>query len=88
VQGTLQRRESLAAGLKELGLALYPSHANFVLARASSAQIVARMQQGCLQEGLVLRTFAPGSPLEACVRITARTEEENRRLLSTLRTVL
>ncbi len=88
VDGVLRERTMLAAALEDLGLAPYPSHANFVLARASSAQIVARMRAACLQHGLVLRTFAPGSPLESCVRITVRARQDNERLLETLQTVL
>ncbi len=88
VEQLLQERVWLATALNEIGLSVYPSCANFVLARASSAQIVARMHAACLQAGLVMRTFAAGSPLESCVRVTARVRDDNERLVETLRAAL
>jgi histidinol-phosphate aminotransferase len=88
VASLLREQEFLSTALKRLGLDLYPSFTNFVLARASSAQIVAQMQAACLRQGMVLRTFAAGSPLESHVRITARSHRDNERLLEALCTVL
>jgi histidinol-phosphate aminotransferase len=88
VDALLRERNWLSAALEGLGLTMYPSDTNFVLARVSSARIVARMQTACLQAGMVLRTFAAGSPLESCARITARSHEDNERLISTLRAAL
>jgi threonine-phosphate decarboxylase len=77
-----RHREDLAMDLKGLGLTVIPSHANFLLVRARGAHALA---QRLLRQGLVVRTFAEGSPLSDYLRLTVRTPQDHRRLLEAIR---
>ena len=72
-------RESLLRDLRDLGLAVNPSAANFLLVRAAEG-----VAPWLLRRGLVVRTFPSASPLAGFIRITVRTAEENARLVKAL----
>lgn len=84
VAAIVAQLERLAAALRDLGLAVSPSVANFVLARWPSAASAAATAEACLQRGMVLRTFGPGHPLAAYLRITARTPEQTGAVIARL----
>ncbi len=77
-------RERMAAGLRALGLVVYPSEANFLLvdfaepARAKAADAALRAR------GLIVRAVG-GYGLPSCLRITIGTAEENTLVLDALK---
>ena len=74
------QRERLATALERLGWRVLPSHANFLLVRPPDGpSIAARL----LRQGLAVREY-PAGPLAGWLRITARSAEENDRLLGAL----
>ncbi|MDO9080056.1 MAG: aminotransferase class I/II-fold pyridoxal phosphate-dependent enzyme, partial [Desulfuromonadales bacterium] len=79
-----QLREQLADGLRNLGLHVYPSAANYLLLRLTAAhadEIVTALRQ----EGILLRSCSNFSPLDAhYLRVAVRTGEENQRLINAL----
>jgi hypothetical protein len=79
----LEERERLRARLSALPLIerVYPSDANFLLVRCSDASAVLARAASV---GLLLRDFSRVPRLEACVRITIGTPEQNARLLNAL----
>jgi len=80
----LAEREWLASRLAALGPEVFQSVANFVLTRWPSETAATQAYDLCLSHGLVLRSY-PGHPiLGSYLRITARTREENTRLLAAL----
>jgi len=74
----------LTAALAPLGVKLYPSAGNFVLADVGSGTAV---YEGLLREGVIVRPVA-GYGLPRCVRITIGTAEQNERLIAALDKVL
>jgi histidinol-phosphate aminotransferase len=72
----------LAAGLRELGLEVLPSQANFVLVKARR-----ELYGALLQKGVIVRAMG-GYGLPDHLRITVGTEAENSRLLAALAEVL
>ena len=79
-----QLREQLAEGLRNLGLHVYPSAANYLLLRLAAAhadEIVTALRQ----KGILLRSCSNFSPLDAhYLRVAVRTGEENQRLVNAL----
>jgi histidinol-phosphate aminotransferase len=75
VTPTLDERDRLAAGLRELGYEPLPSHANFLYVRVPKAQAV---YEGLLRQGLVVR------PHDDAIRVTVHLPEANDRLLDAL----
>lgn len=75
VTETIEERERLSGGLRELGLEPLPSHANFVYVPVEDAN---DLYEGLLQMGLVVR------PFDDAIRITVHTWEANERLLAAL----
>lgn len=75
-------RERMSAALARFGFVrkVWPSDANFILARCDDAQGIMRH---CAAHRVLLRHF--GGDLEDCVRITIGTPEENDTLLAALR---
>jgi histidinol-phosphate aminotransferase len=80
VAEVLASRELLCAGLERLRIAYVPSSANFVLIRAGarSIEICDRLRG----RGILVRDRGYEAP--GCVRITAGTREQTRRLLAAL----
>lgn len=83
-------RESLAGGLSKLGLTVYPSRANFILARLEKpGWNVAAVAAALCRRGILIRNCANFPPLDGrYLRVAVRGEEENARLLSALEDVL
>lgn len=87
----LAEREKLAAELKTLpGLTLYPSAANFLLARVkgdkgAGTKVFDRMKAA----GVLVKNFSGGHPmLDNCLRLTVGSPEENRAMLAALNAAL
>jgi histidinol-phosphate aminotransferase len=79
VQRIIEERTRLQRALAALGLEVYDSAANFLLVRTGRPAA-----PKLLKDGLVVRTFPPGSPLADYIRITVRRPEENARLIAAL----
>ena len=75
-------RQRLASGLKRLGYQVYPSHANFILARQRGKNLQPVYEELKRQKILVRYFDAPG--LRDCLRITVGTPKEVRALLNEL----
>ena len=87
----LAEREALAPELSRLpGLTVYPSAANFLLARVAGGKGAGtRVFEGLKQQGVLVKDFSGGHPLmDNCLRLTVGTPEENRILLAALREAL
>jgi histidinol-phosphate aminotransferase len=75
-------RRRLSAALKRMGFQVYPSHANFVLARKPEHNLQTVYQQ-LKQEKIFVRYFdTPG--LQDCLRITVGTPKEINALIAAL----
>jgi len=83
VAGLLEARDRLADGLKTFTGAreVFPSSANFLLARCADAQGVYRR---LLAAGVVVRDVSHHAVLTDCLRITVGSDEDHRRLLAAL----
>jgi histidinol-phosphate aminotransferase len=82
VAGIVAERERVAESLAQFGFVgkVWPSDANFLLARFDNARQVMRH---CAQHGVLLRHF--GGDLQDCIRITIGAPGENDALLAALR---
>ncbi len=80
VAEVLAARELLCVGLEKLGIGYIPSSANFVLARIGARAIEVR--DALREQGILVRDRSYEAP--GCVRITAGTREQTRRLLAAL----
>jgi threonine-phosphate decarboxylase len=83
-------RRQLAAGLRGLGLTVFPSVANYLLARIENAQQSADELAAALRSrNILIRDCTNFLPLDArYFRVAVRTAEENETLLRSLREVL
>lgn len=77
-------RDWLARRLEGLGLAPYPSVTNFLLCPIGDAATTEAATQHLLRNGIVTRTFGPGSPLVGHLRFTVRSRDQNERLADVL----
>jgi histidinol-phosphate aminotransferase len=87
----LEERERLRPELERLpGLRIYPSAANFMLARVAGGKGAGtRVFDRLRARGVLVKDFSGGHPLmENCLRLTVGTPEENRILLAALREAL
>jgi len=76
-----EERARLFAGLQKMGVAVFPSEANFLLMRVPRADAVF---DGLLSRGVLVRPFS--SPeLAGCLRVTVGTREENEAFLDALK---
>jgi histidinol-phosphate aminotransferase len=77
-------RTRLGEGLRALkGVTVFPSAANFFLARVPDAE---RVFESLKQQGVLVKNLHPG--LAQCLRITVGTPDENRILLNALKEAL
>lgn len=82
----VRARPVLAAELAELGFRVLPSRVNFILCEVGPhAKETAAALRG---RGLVVRTFPDETGLGEYLRFTVRSEEQNQRLIETLKEVL
>lgn len=84
VAEALESRRLLCRGLDRLGVAWYPSHANFVLARFGGRSI--EIRDRLRERGVLVRDRSYEIP--GCVRITVGKKAQARRLLAALREIL
>lgn len=87
----LAEREGVRAELSRLtGLTVYPSAANFLLARVSGGKGAGtRVFDRMREQGVLVKDFSGGHPLlENCLRLTIGTPDENRTMMAALREAL
>jgi histidinol-phosphate aminotransferase len=77
-----QSRKKLSAGLERMGYLVYPSHANFVLARKLGENLKPVYEELKRRKILVRYFDAPG--LQDCLRITVGAPKEVQALLNEL----
>jgi histidinol-phosphate aminotransferase len=78
-------RRRLIAGLKKMGFYVYPSHANFVMAR-KRGQNLKEVYERLKNQKILVRYFdTPG--LQDCLRITVGTPQEIRSLLKAIQAI-
>lgn len=80
-----EERAHLTKGLKELGLGLSPSVANFIL--ADLGRDATSLHNRLLEEGIIVRPMGMYE-LPTCMRITIGKKNENNRLLEVLSSIL
>ena len=83
-------RQQLTEGLSALGLKVYPSVANYLLARINRSQKTAGELAATLRSrGILIRDCSNFPPLDGrFIRVAVRTAEENGSLLAALREIL
>ncbi|MDB4918750.1 histidinol-phosphate transaminase [Mucilaginibacter sp.] len=83
IKETLMQRDRLVIGLKDFDFVLdiYPSDANFILAKTTDARGIYNF---LVQKGIILRDRSKVELCEGCLRITVGTPGENTILLQTL----
>ena len=87
----LAEREPVRAALERLpGLAVFPSAANFLLARVAGGHGAGTRVFGRMKaSGVLVKDFSGSHPLmENCLRITIGTPQENRAMIAALREAL
>ena len=87
----LAEREGVRGELSGLaGLTVYPSAANFLLARVSGGKGAGtRVFDRMRGQGVLVKDFSGGHPLlENCLRLTIGTPDENRTMIAALREAL
>jgi len=84
-----EARRSLAAGLRQLGLAVEPSQSNFLLVRIpGQAPRSAQQVYVYLKERYILVRHFPTPRLDDCLRISVGTPTQNQRLIAALEEAL
>jgi histidinol-phosphate aminotransferase len=73
----------LAAALRELGLTVVPSEANFVMVVLPGAEQAAQLTGELLTQGIIVRPLASFG-LPNCIRISTGTDEDNRRCVEAM----
>jgi histidinol-phosphate aminotransferase len=82
----VEERGRLEAALDRMGVARFPSAANFILIRVADAPAAF---EGLKQRGILIKTLHGSHPLLAnCLRLTVGTPDENAKLLEALASVL
>lgn len=83
VPAIAEERERVAAGLRELGVELWPSVANFLLFRTDLEGRL--LFDRLLERGVLVRDFSDKPLLERCLRVTVGTRVENDAFLEALK---
>jgi histidinol-phosphate aminotransferase len=73
----------LTIALRELGLTVVPSEANFVMIVLPGAEQASRLTQELLTQGIIIRPLA-GFGLPSCVRISTGSAEDNERCVEAI----
>jgi histidinol-phosphate aminotransferase len=83
----IRERERLRGELERVpGVTVFPSQANFLLARVDAGAV--RVWEALGAHGVLVRHFPGSSALRDCLRITVGTPPENEFLTTTLQTVI
>jgi histidinol-phosphate aminotransferase len=75
--------KSLTRGLREAGIAVVPSEANFVMAPLSNEAQAMQLTEDLLRQGVIIRPLASFG-LPHCVRISTGTDEDNDRCVEAI----
>jgi histidinol-phosphate aminotransferase len=86
VRETAQERERVAGGLREMGVRVWPSVANFLLLRTELEGAV--LFERLLERGVLVRDFSTAPLLDGCLRVTIGTREEDEVFLAAMREAL
>jgi histidinol-phosphate aminotransferase len=78
-------RGQLTAGLTQLGFYVYPSHANFVMARKTGQNLRGLYER--LKSRKILVRYFDVAGLQDCLRITVGTPQEIRSLLKEMKAI-
>ncbi len=73
----------LTEGLREIGLTIVPSEANFVMVVLPDAEQATRLTTDLLTQGIIIRPLASFG-LPNCVRISTGTDEDNQRCVEAI----
>jgi len=73
----------LTASMREMGLAVVPSEANFVMVEFADAGLAARMVEDLLVQGVIVRPLAAFG-LPHCIRISTGTDADNERCVAAI----
>ena len=85
----IKERAFLESKLKELGLKVFPSAANFLLARLPEGISAKTLTEALLRAGIIVRDVSGVLGLSReCLRVTVGTAEENRRICECIKTSL
>lgn len=82
----LSEREKLSKVLENLGFAVYPSEANFLLVKYSGADSI--FNKLVQKSGIIVRNFGDRKLLKDCLRITVGTPPQNALLIKTLSKII
>jgi len=75
--------KALTEGLREIGLNVVPSEANFVMVVLADAGQAARLTADLLKQGIIIRPLASFG-LPNCIRISTGTDEDNQLCLEAI----
>lgn len=81
-----KERGKLSQSLKKLGLLVYPSKANFLL--VNFGKKAKEICQKLKENNILVRDRSSKKYLEGCVRITVRNQEQNDKLIKSLRELI
>jgi histidinol-phosphate aminotransferase len=76
------QRERVAATLREIGIEVFPSEANFLLFRVPDA---ARVFEGLLERDVLVRDVSRAPGLSGCLRVSIGSQDQNSRFLEAMR---
>jgi histidinol-phosphate aminotransferase len=76
----------LSKALREMGLTVVPSEANFVMVVLPDAERAAQLTQELLKQGIIIRPLASFG-LPNCVRISTGTAEDNQRCVDAIQKI-
>lgn len=86
VRITIEERELMSKALVKLGFEVFPSEANFILAKAP-----VKSEKLCLElkkRGILIKDFGSQHLLENCVRITVGRKADNNKLIANITKIL
>ncbi|MBW3672273.1 MAG: aminotransferase class I/II-fold pyridoxal phosphate-dependent enzyme, partial [Acidobacteria bacterium] len=85
IEAIVRDRDFMAGEMRELGLEVFPSSANFLLFRTDDAD---RVFNGLLFSGVLVRDVSAAPGLSGCLRVSVGTREENQSFIGALRALV
>ena len=79
----IRDRKFLTEGLREIGLTIVPSEANFVMVVLPDAVQAAQLTTDLLKQGIIIRPLASWG-LPNCIRISTGTDNDNQRCVEAI----